>query len=163
MIFRVLPKIVWVFFCLSTHPVKRLRSTYPHGNRWSCQSVQQDIRLSNICTVWPPINKIMTVKFSVLAAHRGRMNELATERAVCNFFSTQVLKLVCQRLMTKTLSLSPNLHVWLLHWLCNEVAEDQGQGHVVLMSCFFKIAQDSGEVECGWTVLWLCLCLWQEI
>lgn len=33
------------------------------------------------------------------------------------------------------------------------MTEGEGQGHV-LMSCFFKIAQDSGEVKSGWTVLW---------
>lgn len=34
-------------------------------------------------------------------------------------------------------------------WL---MGEGEGQGHVVTMSCFFKITQDSGEVECGCTI-----------
>lgn len=37
----------------------------------------------------------------------------------------------------------------------DKVAEGHGRGPVFLMSCFFKIAQGPGAVECGWTVLWL--------
>lgn len=90
---------------------------------------------------------------SVKVAQRGKES--------CFMFVSTHVKLVCRN-PTETPALCVNLHAWLFHRLWHEVTKGQGQSRFVVMSCFFKIAQDSGEVEWGWTDSWLCLCLFER-